>query len=278
MTEYWDISKKILNKFGKNIEKSDEVISYIANAIMMGDWRWNEDYKSKDFGSETWEGKSLHIPSNLRSSKGESLRVESEWRLGLLAGERSMLEFDPEFTAPTLALSKDRMSVTCVSSEVRGISYSNVGFCTGKHYWEVKIEGGEPGKPSIYVGVAAKPVQKEHLNRWNGMGFVNFRATASGGAERIYGAHYNNGDIIGISYSSSSTGSVVAALGLLFYRNHEVGEPTPIYNNYALSLIKKAFNNPTLKKHWDANGEKGDIEIFESLILNQIISLTRDIK
>lgn len=50
MEEYWNISKKILNKFGKNIEKTDDVISYVANAIMMGDWRWDKKYKSKNFG------------------------------------------------------------------------------------------------------------------------------------------------------------------------------------------------------------------------------------
>lgn len=50
MNEYIDIAKKILSRFGKGIEKSDDVISYIANAIMMGDWRWDSEYKSKDYG------------------------------------------------------------------------------------------------------------------------------------------------------------------------------------------------------------------------------------
>tara|TARA_B100001094_G_scaffold193847_1_gene187709 strand:- start:957 stop:2561 length:1605 start_codon:yes stop_codon:yes gene_type:complete len=92
----------------------------------------------------------------------------------------------------------------------------------------------------------------------------------------------SNGDIIGISYSSTSTGSPVP-LGLLFYRNHvDESGGEPIYNHRVLSIIKKAFiRNPTLKKHWDAISsgmeEKGDIEIFESLILNQIKTLTRDI-
>lgn len=50
MDEYWSIAKKILNKFGRGIDKTDDVISYVANAVMMADWRWDSEYKSKDFG------------------------------------------------------------------------------------------------------------------------------------------------------------------------------------------------------------------------------------
>jgi len=50
LNEYTNIAKKILSKFGKGIERSDDVISYVANAIMMGDWRWDSNYKSKDYG------------------------------------------------------------------------------------------------------------------------------------------------------------------------------------------------------------------------------------
>eukprot|EP00957_Ditylum_brightwellii_P122538 9344736-Ditylum_brightwellii.AAC.1 len=36
------------------------------------------------------------------------------------------------------------------------------------------------------------------LNRWLGWGFVNFRATYTAGAERVYGAHCHAGDTVGV--------------------------------------------------------------------------------
>lgn len=51
MSEYILIAKKIISKIGgahKKYLQDDDVISYIANAIMMADWRWDQNYKSKD--------------------------------------------------------------------------------------------------------------------------------------------------------------------------------------------------------------------------------------
>jgi RNA polymerase sigma factor (sigma-70 family) len=51
LSEYILIAKKIISKIGgpnKKYLQDDDVISYIANAIMMADWRWDQDYKSKD--------------------------------------------------------------------------------------------------------------------------------------------------------------------------------------------------------------------------------------
>lgn len=51
LPEYLLIARKIVSKIGgphKKYLQDDDVISYIANAIMMADWRWDQNYKSKD--------------------------------------------------------------------------------------------------------------------------------------------------------------------------------------------------------------------------------------
>jgi RNA polymerase sigma factor (sigma-70 family) len=51
LSEYLLIAKKIVSKIGGSNKKylqDDDVISYIANAIMMADWRWDNNYKSKE--------------------------------------------------------------------------------------------------------------------------------------------------------------------------------------------------------------------------------------
>lgn len=63
--------------------------------------------------------------------------------------------FDPDFHAASLALSNDKRSVTCSTSDGRGVAFGNVGFTKGVHYWEVKLEKAEIG--SVYIGVAEKP-------------------------------------------------------------------------------------------------------------------------
>lgn len=97
--------------------------------------------------------------------------------------------------------------MSCVSSEGRGIAFSSTGFTKGVHYWEVKLEQADIG--SVFIGVAEKPNgsgsgssyghdNTNRLNRWHGWGFVNFRATYTAGAERIYGAHCHAGDTVGV--------------------------------------------------------------------------------
>jgi RNA polymerase sigma factor (sigma-70 family) len=52
LSEYTLMAKKIVSKlsaqYNKKLLNNDDVISYVANAIMMADWRWDEDYKSKE--------------------------------------------------------------------------------------------------------------------------------------------------------------------------------------------------------------------------------------
>lgn len=50
--DYILMAKKIISKlssqYNKKLLNTDDVISYVANAIMMADWRWDNEYKSKE--------------------------------------------------------------------------------------------------------------------------------------------------------------------------------------------------------------------------------------
>lgn len=52
LCDYILMAKKIVSKlssqYNKRLLNNDDVISYVANAIMMADWRWDNEYKSKE--------------------------------------------------------------------------------------------------------------------------------------------------------------------------------------------------------------------------------------
>lgn len=173
---------------------------------------------------EDFVGTSTYDVENLRNREdGSKVQVKSELRL--TRGRRSVganssrpliplveaptpppMHFDRTFHASSLSLSRDGRTLSCVSSDGRGSAFGNVGFSKGVHYWEIKLEQADIG--SVFVGVAEKPNdgsgsshtydKPPRLDRWHGWGFVNFRATYTPGAERIYGAHCHSGDTIGV--------------------------------------------------------------------------------
>jgi HECT-domain (ubiquitin-transferase)/SPRY domain len=117
------------------------------------------------------------------------------------------LSFDKDYHAASISLSHDGRTASCTASDGRCTAFASLGFTKGVHYWEVKLEQADIG--SVYVGVAEKPTgsvngsslggdSPPRLNRWHGWGFVNFRATYTSGAERVYGAHCHSGDTVGV--------------------------------------------------------------------------------
>lgn len=175
------------------------------------------------YGYEELLGSSSFLVKHLKNpSGGENLRVTSEMRLYRdknypftknpkavsIAPKSPPILFDKDYHASSIALSRDGRTVSCVSPDGRGTAFGSVGFTKGVHYWEVKLEHADNG--SVFIGVAEKPNQRSsssssnsffersRLDRWLGWGFVNFRATYTAGAERVYGAHCHNTDTVGV--------------------------------------------------------------------------------
>jgi len=171
---------------------------------------------------EKLTGRLTYNVTNLRNrADGAKLQVTSEMTLVRPATEGAAsvitkimplqapapppVEFDRDYHASSLSLSRDGRTVSCVASDGRGVAYASVGFTKGVHYWEVKLEQADIG--SVFIGVAEKQTSSgsggssdtpPRLNRWPGWGFVNFRATYTSGAERVYGAHCHAGDTVGV--------------------------------------------------------------------------------
>jgi len=155
------------------------------------------------------DGSKLRVKSELRIIRGKCSVRDNSCRPSMPLVEAPMpppMHFDRDFHASSLSLSRDGRTLSCASSDGRGSAFGNVGFSKGVHYWEIKLEQADIG--SVFVGVAEKPNdgsgsshaydKTPRLDRWHGWGFVNFRATYTPGAERIYGAHCHSGDTIGV--------------------------------------------------------------------------------
>ena len=147
----------------------------------------SSSYLVRDLRNREDDGSRLRVTSEMRlfrTKKGTETKERLIGEFASLHSSPSQLKpicFDSDFHAPSLSLSKDQRTVTCTSSDGRGTAFGNVGFTTGVHYWEVKIEKAEIG--SIFIGVSEKPgtpsgssqggssfgfESKIRLNRWLG--------------------------------------------------------------------------------------------------------------
>jgi len=155
------------------------------------------------------DGRPLRVTSEMRLFRGRRRRGRAD--LGISEPTEAPLppplHFDRDYHASSLSLSRDGRTVSCIASDGRGTAFASAGFTKGVHYWEVKLEQADIG--SVFIGVAEKPGgsgsgssygydSPPRLNRWHGWGFVNFRATYTSGAERVYGAHCHAGDTVGV--------------------------------------------------------------------------------
>jgi len=157
------------------------------------------------------DGSKVRVTLEMRILRGRPISNDVEVPMSLrnVARPPPPICFDRDFHASSMSLSRDGRTLTCVSPDGRGTAFASVGFTKGVHYWEVKLEQADIG--SVFIGVAEKPSGAgsggggsfshdghPRLNRWLGWGFVNFRATYTSGAERVYGAHCHNEDTVGV--------------------------------------------------------------------------------
>ena len=186
--------------------------NYCDNSLSTHDeFLGSSSFLVKNLRNKEQDGGRLRVTSEMRLLRSKQSAVAFEPSLSFSSSQPPPICFDPTFHASSISLSKDMRSVTCATSDGRGVAFGNVGFTKGVHYWEVKLEKAEIG--SVYIGVAEKPgsgpsgssqgsslgfAGQPRLNRWLGYGFVNFRATYASGAERVYGAHCHNGDTVGV--------------------------------------------------------------------------------
>jgi len=187
-------------------ELDAEMIS--SNRSLFEEFVGTSTYEVKNLRNRG-DGRKLEVTSELRMTRGRLSVRNGSCQASTRLAEAPMpppMHFDRDFHASSLSLSRDGRTLSCVSSDGRGTAFGNVGFSKGVHYWEIKLEQADIG--SVFVGVAEKPNdgsgsshaynKSPRLDRWHGWGFVNFRATYTPGAERIYGAHCHSGDTIGV--------------------------------------------------------------------------------
>jgi hypothetical protein len=188
--------------------REDDADSISSNQPLFEDFVGTSTYEVDTLRNRE-DGSKIQVKSELRLSRGRCSVRDDRCHPPIPLVEAPVpppMHFDRGFHASSLQLSRDGRTLSCVSSDGRGSAFGNIGFSKGVHYWEIKLEQADIG--SVFVGVAEKPNdgsgsshaydKTPRLDRWHGWGFVNFRATYTPGAERIYGAHCHSGDTIGV--------------------------------------------------------------------------------
>ena len=114
-----------------------------------------------------------------------------------------LFTFDKAHCASSVTLSHDQLAAACGGGEGKCCVYATVGFSTGVHYWEYKIERCDLG--NIFVGVAEKTHHSSmqlRFNKWPGYGFINLRAshrnTDNAQGDHVYGDIFQTGDTVGV--------------------------------------------------------------------------------
>ncbi|RHY02279.1 hypothetical protein DYB25_007066, partial [Aphanomyces astaci] len=177
----------------------DESIQLVELGMIQGDvdMGWHAKY-----GCDRW------VPGTLYELTQDGIHLHGQYSHSLWQPEaktwvpiqgrvqaqsQHLFALDKQATfAASLSVSDDGLAVTCTSGEARNLSLGTVGFSSGIHYWEVRVDHAEFG--SVFLGVCEKHVKGQpslNLGRWQGWGFVNFRATYHNSTERIYGVAFD---------------------------------------------------------------------------------------
>lgn len=148
----------------------------------------------------------------------------------------TLFQFDPKFHASNVTISTDKLSVAKVSGGGQGCALGTVGFSTGVHFWEFKIEQADMG--SIFLGVSEKPLDAKgsRLNRWTGSGFISnrtsYKTSPNSLGERVfvYGDHFHTGDMVGVLLDMNR-GRIHFFLDGLKYGEHAIADLGEAFDN-----------------------------------------------
>jgi hypothetical protein len=185
--------------------------------------------------------------------------------------------FDRDYHAPSMSLSRDGVTLTCVSPDGRGTAFASVGFTKGVHYWEVKLEQADVG--SVFIGVAEKPTTgtsgggssfgndgPPRLNRWLGSGFVNFRQPIPLVPSGYTAPRCHNEDTVGVLLDCDA-GRVSFFYDGMKYGEHILNDLGCAFESVSpLGSTQMAAEVEGLGKEHRVEskvGEEGDIQLME---------------
>ena len=140
--------------------------------------------------------------------------------------------FDEKNSYYNITVSSDKMTVAKNGGSGQACAFGSVGFSSGIHYWEFKIEQADVG--SIFLGVAEKPgaigsSQTSRFGRWVGSGLANHRASFrsssrnTGDRLSVYGDHFHTGDTVGVLLDMNR-GRISFYLDGLKYGQHTIAD------------------------------------------------------
>ena len=155
-------------------------------------------YCSFEPGNEDVHGVDIFGTYSLEWNAGvQSLEISGD----LYLQQSRLFWFDSRYKSSALSVSKDNFIVTNVKGG-KGLCFGHIGFSSGVHYWEFKIEQADSGY--VFLGVAERPLDAEpsNLNKWFGCGMVSNRTAFNllhrNSGSIVYGEHFHTGDIVGV--------------------------------------------------------------------------------